>query len=225
MLGVVTLLAVTRMLSGFCLAGVDAEGRWIRPVKRFGTLTLADVSYRDRTLMRPFDRVQLEIEAGRPDPPHVEDRVCELLRPRPELVGQLAGAERSDLVRRLAEADAAPLLRGERSLTLVDASDASATFALDAYSGKYEARLSLPRLGARPLACTDLRWRALGRGLLPATGGSRELASEALHDLLGTRELYAAIGLGRRLDGAARPLVVGVHAPLDYPAVVDPSDP
>jgi len=44
----IVLLAVTRMLSGFCIAGVDERGVWRRPVKRFKTLLLGDVSYRDQ---------------------------------------------------------------------------------------------------------------------------------------------------------------------------------
>ena len=57
MVETLVLLAVTRMLSGFCIAGIDASGAWSRPSKRFGALLLGDVSYRDRSLMRPFERV------------------------------------------------------------------------------------------------------------------------------------------------------------------------
>lgn len=220
------LLAVTRMLSGFCIAGIDQRGAWSRPTKRFGTLSLGDISYRDRTLMHPFERVRFEVERRAPDPPHVEDRICDFVRRRPEREGRLSAAEQAAFLAEHAEVDAAPLLVAERSLALIRAEDVSAIFRLDDYSGKYEARLQVPSVAStRPLPCTDLRWRALGRSLLPAAGGSVTLGPGELRGRLGCDAVYLALGLARQLDGKFWPLVVGVHLVPNYEVAVDPKNP
>lgn len=220
------LLAVTKMLSGFCLAGIDEEGRWARPVKRFGSLQLGDVSYRDRTLMRPFDRTRLFVERRRPDPPHVEDCICEFVRRRPELVDHLSPAERAGFLARRAEPEIASLVAAKRSLALTRVDDLAATFRLDGYSGKYEARLRLPGVdGERGLPVTDLRWRALGRALLKDRAGSVTLTLADLRERSGVTDAYVALGLARQFDGRHWPLVIGVHLVPDYEVTVDPRNP
>src|SRR5262245_47807563 len=223
---ILTLLAVTRMLSGFCLAGIDARGDWARPTKGFGALQLGDISYRDRALMQPFDRVRIDVRRRAPDPPHVEDRLCEWVRPRPERAGRLSAAERAAFLAEQAEASAVPVFAGQRSLILVRGEALTATFRRDAYSGKFEARLHVPAFDPeRPLPVTDLRWRALGRRLLPAGGGAITLDDRALREQLGAGEIYLALGLGRHFAGRNWPLLVGVHPVPDYDIVVDPKNP
>src|SRR5205085_7446382 len=72
------LLAVTRMLSGVCIGGAPpGGGPWVRPVKSFGCPQLGDIRYADGTLMGPFDIVSLNLLKSQPDPPHVEDVLCD----------------------------------------------------------------------------------------------------------------------------------------------------
>src|SRR5690242_8283325 len=100
----VVLLAVTKMLSGFCLGGISiATGEWVRPVKEHGTILQGDIRCADGAYLRPFDVVRLELTSHRPKPPHVEDWVCDFVHERPEVVGRLEGEKRLKFVERFAK--------------------------------------------------------------------------------------------------------------------------
>ena len=87
------ILAVTAMRTGVCIAGVrqDAPSVWVRPVREFGTVTLGDIAYPsqagERRVMRPFDIVEITLDAHRPEPPFVEDWTCDFSRHRPRSAG------------------------------------------------------------------------------------------------------------------------------------------
>ncbi len=216
----ITLLAVTRMLSGVCIAGLDEEGRWVRPVKERAGLLIGDITYPTRAVMQTFDVAEFPVLRARPQPPHVEDFISDFIRARPRLVGHLAPEERAGFLAAHAETDASPVLREHtRSLCLVRAECLDASFTLDAYSGKYESRLSVD--GGRPLPVTDLRWRAWGRRLLGGNGGECHLAAAGLFRALGTKEVYIAYGLSRNFQGQTWTLVVGVHPVPDFEVTVD----
>jgi DNA-binding transcriptional ArsR family regulator len=216
------LLAVTRMLSGICIGGVPpGGGAWVRPRKEFGTLLLGDVRTREDDLLAPFDVVEFQLLRPRPDPPHVEDWTCDFLRARPRRIRRLDEAERAALL----EACADPAARAEwearrRSLVVVRAEHVTAHFSLDDYSGKYEARLEWDG-HAGPVPVTDLRWRALGRRLLPPGGGHLTLDRRQLAERIDGDPAYLALGLSRNFQGETWPIVVGVHCLPDYAVTVD----
>jgi len=218
----ITVLAVTKMLSGMCLGGVSlTTGEWVRPVKEFGHVLPGDLSYADGSPIRPFDVVELSLNKHRPTAPHVEDRTCDFVRVRPTLVRRLSDAERLAFLDKHAEPQAWEDLKGHtRSLCLLDAQEAEAIFALDSYSGKYEAKLVLPTVGERPSPVTDIKWRALGRRLV-ANGGQVRLHGHQLRQAVGADRVYPAIGLSRFYDGKFWPLVVGVHCVPDYDVAID----
>jgi hypothetical protein len=239
------MLAVTVMKTGVCIAGVrpDAPGTWVRPVREFGSVLLGDITYApapggERSsavphVMRPFDVVAFELGRARPDPPHVEDWTCDFAHHRPRLLGQLPEGERAAL---LDAARAAPETlwdRGARSLGTLPVDDLRASFRQDTYSGKYEARLAFAGLphDVTSAACTDLKWRALGRRLLAERGETTcgdgavrtlSLGGEELRRALGgMQRCWLALGTSRAYDGRRWPLVVGVHTLPDYEASVD----
>lgn len=216
----VVVLAVTKMLSGMCTGGISlSTGRWVRPVKEFGTLLLGDLTYKDRSVMRPFDIVSYSLVKPRPKPPHIEDWICDFVRARPSCLENLE--DRLPFLEKHSEPDVAgQVLRAERSLALIEPSNVEATFSLDSYSGKYEARLRMPETGERPLPVTDIKWRALGRQLL---AGAEQLAlgSREICERLATGRIFVALGLGRMYEGRNWPLVVGVHTWPDYKAEID----
>src|SRR5207248_6281780 len=88
---------------------------------------------------------------------------------RPRLLATLAESERT-CVLEAASADIASICTGgSRSLGTVRVSSGlTATFTEDAYAGTFEARVGFPGLPGdmASVACTDLKWRAFGRGLL-----------------------------------------------------------
>ncbi|MFQ5857631.1 MAG: hypothetical protein ACE5LU_18655 [Anaerolineae bacterium] len=228
----VLILAMTKMLSGICTAGFTRELdpvtglRWVRPVREFGTVLPGDMTDADGRLVQCSDVVELNLLAPRPDPPHVEDWLTDFVRHRPRLLRRLEGEKRARFFARYL--DRAPedvLISHTRSLCLVQPEHVWARFSLDAYSGKYEARMGFvlpgdtnhPRATSRRgVSVTDLRWRTLGRSWLGEKGGLLTLDHDALCERLGAEALYLAVGLSRSWQGEYWPLVVGVHAVPDY---------
>lgn len=216
-------LAVTRMLSGMCTGGISlATGKWVRPVKEFGTVLLGDLTCKDRTVIRPLDIVEFALTKPRPRPPHIEDWVCDFVHDRPVRVGSVD--DRPAFLSGHSEPAApAQLLQALRSLALYEPREIEAVFRFDGYSGKYDARLRLPDTGARPIPVTDIKWRAAGRSLLD---GREELVlgTGALKTALGVERVFVALGLSRLHEGRHWPLAVGVHTCPDYSAEVDYND-
>jgi hypothetical protein len=178
--------------------------------------------------MRPFDLVEFALERPRPDPPHVEDWTCDFARARPHLVGRVPDGDRRALLEAAACDPSALWDRGERSLGALAVDDLSATFQCDTYTGKYEARLGFAGLPAyaATAACTDLKWRALGRRLLADQPSNAEvqtlsLGARELRTSLNIEQIWLALGLTRTYNGRAWPLVVGVHTLPDYEADID----
>lgn len=230
----VLVMAVTRMLSGVCMAGFTAQPHpqsglcWLRPVKPHDTLQLGDITDAQRRVLQCFDVVELELIKPRPQPPHSEDWIGEFVRHRPRVVRRLDGPRRDAfLTEHLDRAPAEVLVYQTRSLCLVRPSYLWARFALDAPSGKYESRvgfalegLALPDASGRGMPVTDLRWRALGRRLLEKTG-ELTLEGDALLAATGAREIYLALGLSRAFDGRIWSLAIGVHTVPDYDVTID----
>jgi hypothetical protein len=223
------LLAVTRMLSGVCIGGMPrGGGPWVRPTKEFGCLQPGDIRYADGTLMRPFDVVALHLLKPRPVAPHVEDVLCDFVRPRPELRGRLTEAEREALLRDCLDPCPADIwcsgsdhLPG-RSLTLFEPPSLTAAFAYDSYSEKFECRIAWPGYD-RPQGApvTDLKWRALGRQWVTAGPQNQQYDRIGLCRRLGVERIFLAVGLSRNYQGQYWPIVVGVHTLPDYEATVD----
>jgi hypothetical protein len=223
----ILLLAVTKMLTGICIGGViSGDRRWIRPVKEHGTILLGDVRLPDGTLMRPFDIIALNLGKPRPQPPHVEDVLCDFVRPRPQRVRHVPEEARAALLQ--AAVDPHPeevLQRQTRSLTLFQPSDFTASFFHDTYSGKFEARLAWPGCGSdRGYPVTDLRWRALGRALL-SDGGQLCLTWDEIQRWGdGAFARRSEPTMERTSDGAirqdpfARPVAPSPKSPRPHPA-------
>ena len=233
----VLILAMTKMLSGICTAGFTYQPdpvtglRWVRPVREFDTLLPGDMTDADGRLAQCSDVVELNLLAPRPDPPHVEDWLTDFVHHRPRLLRRLEGERRTRFFTRYL--DCAPedvLVHHTRSLCLVKPEQVWARFSLDAYSGKYEARMGFVLAGdvnhpratsQRGAAVTDLKWHALGRAWLGEKGGFLTLDHDTLLVRLNAEALYLAVGLSRNWQGEYWPLVVGVHVVPDYEVGVD----
>lgn len=232
----VLILAMTKMLSGICTAGFTTEPdpvsrlKWVRPVKEHGTLLLGDMTDADGRVVECFDVVSLNLRSPRPDPPHAEDWITDFIYQRPQVLRRLEGERRANfLAEYLDQAPEDVLVHHTRSLCLVKPDEVWARFELDAYSGKYQARLGFTlegiehaRAGSpRGVPVTDMKWRALGREWLRDSGGELEFAEAALKDRLPADDIYLALGLSRTYDGKVWLLVVGVHVVPDYDIEID----
>jgi hypothetical protein len=232
----VLILVVTKMLSGVCTAGMTTERapvtglKWVRPVKDFGTLLLGDLTERRGTVIRPFDVVELDLVKPCPDRPHVEDWVTDFVRHRPRIMRRLEGEKRANFLNKYLDENPHEVLAGHsRSLCLVKPDQVKASFSLDAYSGKYEARLAFT-LGAEAylgsmrkggLPVTAVKWRALGRKWLGGSGGRLNCDQDELRDRLGVDDFYLTLGLSRSYEGQYWLLVLGVHTVPDYEVEID----
>jgi hypothetical protein len=242
------MLAVTKMQTGVCIAGVrrDDPTAWVRPVREFGTILLGDITYppvpgvgpaathtAPRRVMRPFDVAEFTLGHARPEPPFVEDWSCDFAHHRPRPLATLPAAERAALLNAAVCPPEALFTEERRSLGALAVEALSASFRLDPYTGKYEARLAFAGLpaGDADAPCTDLKWRALGRRLLaghPAVRADQDgvrmltLADDDLRAALGgAARIWLALGLTRAYHGRCWPLVVGVHTLPDYEADLD----
>jgi hypothetical protein len=227
----VLILAMTRMLSGICTAGFTTEGdevtglRWVRPVRDYDTVQPGDMTEADGRMVACCDVVELELIEPRPEPPHVEDWLTDFVHHRPRVVRRLEGDKRAAFFPRYLDKDPGEVLvEHKRSLCLVKPECIWASFSLDGYSGKYDARMGFvldgdanhPRAaGRRGAAVTDLKWRELGRRWL-GRGGTLRLEHDELFERLGAEDIYLAVGLSRPWHGEHWPLVVGVHVVPDY---------
>jgi hypothetical protein len=234
----VLIMAVTRMQSGVCTAGFVNRAHpasrlaWVRPVKEFGTLLVGDLTDADGRLIQLGDVVALELQQPRPLAPHAEDWICDFVYHRPRVLRQLTDERRARFLAEHVDRAPAEVLGPDpsRSLCLLRPDRVWASFALDAYSGKYEARLGFQIGGSncgeatgspRGLPVTDVKWRALGRTWLGNRGGRLALDGDELAERLAAEEVYLAVGLGRLYQGRTWPLVIGVHTVPDYEAAVD----
>jgi hypothetical protein len=178
------------------------------------------------------DVVELRLIEPRPEPPHVEDWLTDFVHHRPRLLRRLQGSKRAQFLER--HLDPAPqdvLIHCSRSLCLVKPRRGWASFSLDAYSGKYEARMGF-ELGPSPddthqshcvwhtdtkgIAVTDLKWRTLGHKWLADRGGMLRFEQAQICERLHADTLYLTLGLSRAWKGKCWPLVVGVHPVPDY---------
>lgn len=232
----VLVLAMTRMRSGICTAGFTSQPdattglRWVRPVKEHETLLLGDMTDPTGYVVQCSDVVALSLKEPCPEPPHTEDWLTDFIYQRPRLLRRLEGERRARFF--ATHLDRAPqdvLVHQTRSLCLVRPDEMRARFSLDAYSGKYEARMSF-RLGnlrherassPRGIPVTDIKWRALGRTWLGGSAGELVFDGSELADRLQATAIYLALGLSRGYQGRYWLMIVGVHVVPDYEVVID----
>ena len=236
----VLILAMSKMISGICVAGFTRDPDpvtglcWVRPVRDYDTLLPGDMTDTDDCFVQCGDVVELNLLTPRPDPPHIEDWLTDFVHHRPRLLRRLEGERRARFFTEyLDRVPEEVLIQHTRSLCLVEPEQVWARFSLDAYSGKYEARMGfvladdinhLQATSRRGVSVTDLKWRALGRSWLGAKGGFLALAHDVLLTRLGAEALFLTVGLSRNWQGEYWPLVVGVHVVPDYEVLPDDDD-
>jgi len=232
----VLVLAVTKMHGGVCIAGMTTEPdsvtglRWVRPIREHDHVLLGDITTVEGDVLRPFDVVEFNLLRPHPLPPHTEDWITDFVRYRPRILRRLEEERRTGFMAKyLDKAPHEVLDSRQRSLCLVKPDWVSGCFRLDAYSGRFDARLAfgLNRRTYRGsyakggLSVTDLKWRALGRAWLPPTGGGVDFEAGDLEARFGIQEIYLAVGLTRAYQGGFWSIIVGVHTVPDYQAEVD----
>jgi hypothetical protein len=127
-----TILAVTKMHGGVCVAGIDASGKWVRPVRPVKDkpqytnaitdycLLPMDFFHEGRSHLVNMGVTQFHFTEYAPLPPHSEDWTLHLQH-KPRLLKKLSLTEQEDFLKQYAEADVSVLQsdgKGSRSLAL-----------------------------------------------------------------------------------------------------------
>lgn len=222
----ITILALTKMHGGVCTAGIDADGRWVRPVRPRTDLRQPREGLSDYSLL-PLDffhggkshLVNLGVtrfwfSAASPHSPHIEDWVMDL-RHKPRHLNKLSETEQAHFLAAHVEDDLAPLChRHERSLMIVQPDGFSFSFSPNQTGEDVSVRASFDLRGENfaDIGCTDLRMRALGRKLLAKTGGNNVSLTDADFRRHGKQAMYLTLGLSRLFQNNHWLILVGVHS-------------
>jgi hypothetical protein len=237
-----TILALTKMHGGVCTAGIDGDGRWVRPVRpgltdhishteskpRYETVTdycllPLDFFHGGRSHLANLGVTRFHFSAHTPQPPHTEDWTMALAR-KPQLIGKLTGEEQERFLAAHVE-EGVPLFDCDcsRSLALIKPGSFSFSFGMNRSGDDVSVRASF-RVGdveVGDVGCTDLRMRALGRKLLEKAGGEKVLLSDEdfrRHDKEAT---YLTVGLSRPFQGKHWLILVGVHSIPELTVEID----
>jgi len=160
----ILILAITRMHSGICLAGINLKAHrwerfiphfltrgivpkthhWVRPVKSYGTLQSNDFIDASGKQIRNFDIVRMNLLSWHPARPHVEDWTTDFDRERPAILSNVPEFQRTELLDSLLDTSPNEVLQSpsSRSLCLIKPNEIEKViFDPGARYGKYEARI------------------------------------------------------------------------------------
>jgi hypothetical protein len=160
----ILILAITRMHTGICLAGINLKTHrwrhfiphflaggiapetyhWVRPVKSYGTLQPNDLMDANGRRISNFDIVRMNLLSWHPDKPHVEDWVADFNHEKPVILSNVPESERAELLDSLLDNSPSEILQSSpcRSLCLIKPDKINkAIFDPGVRYGKYEARV------------------------------------------------------------------------------------
>lgn len=231
----ITTLALTKMHGGVCTAGIDADGRWVRPVRPRNKSKQEREGISDYSLL-PLDffhggeshLVNLAVtrfwfSEAAPHPPHIEDWTLDLKR-KPQLLRKLSDGEQENFLAEHVESDLAPLNRHhQRSLMLIRPDGFSFSFGMNQTGEDVSVRASFTCNGETfsSIGCTDLRIRALGRRLLEKTCGVKATLRDEDFRRHGKQTTYLTLGLSRLFQNKHWPILVGVHSLPELAVEID----
>ncbi len=230
-----TILAVTKMHGGVCTAGIDKNGRWVRPVRAFVEHGQTHEVITDYCLL-PLDFfhggashlvnlgvTRFWLAAAAPQRPHTEDWTLDL-KHKPQLMRKLSREEQAAFLTTHAEASLSVLEPdGHRSLGLFRPERFSFAFGLNKTGDDVTVRASFVIGGqeVQDAGCTDLRLRALGRKLLEKSKGACCALTDQDFQRHGKEATYLAVGLSRLYRGKHWLILVGVHSLPEIEVEID----
>lgn len=214
----VTIMSVTRLSSGVCVAGITEDGEWVRPTRPepsgWRQLKFEDCKdANDNWIVKKGNVVMMNLIKAIPTGEHSEDWLVG--SGKPKLVRKIPEDDYYEFCKTHQELSLSPLLKPEanRSLILIHPQKVTSfTFQVETSSkGK---RTYVPRCGfvfkgqyylRKPIS--DAEWRGYGRKYLKASTGPK--ASD-IYTENGIKDLWLSIG--RNIVGSnVYLLVIGVH--------------
>lgn len=160
----ILILAITRMHSGICLAGIDLKthrrGRfiphllakgiapetchWVRPVKSYGTLQPNDLIDASGKRISNFDAVRMNLLSWHPKAPHIEDWITDFDHKKLVILNSVPEIQRGELLDSLLDNSPNEVLQypSSRSLCLIKPEEIKKViFDPGVRYGKYEVRI------------------------------------------------------------------------------------
>ncbi len=216
----ITILAVTRLSDGVCVAGITDDGDWVRPTRPNAADSWRQLEYDDCRnknggwVVCRGNRAKMGLVEPIPKDAHCEDWLVG--KNKPELLRELAEQEYADLCEEHCECSLKPLEEDSatRSLALIQP-DEICTFYFgpdNRAPNKYIPRCTF-RLGSatyQNIGVTDAEWRGFGRTITRENHGACTLRAEQLFQRLGTTTCYLSIGR-YEVNSTIYFLVIGVH--------------
>ena len=217
----ITILAVSRIGRGVCVAGVTEEENWIRPTRPNWNDSWRCLSYghcrdeNDNWVVHKGHKLRMHLVRPIPKGDHSEDWL--IGNRRPELVEVLPEDRYQDLCEAVTEATTDPIEEptAGRSLIMVHPDRiVRFSFQHDTWGGvkKYRPRCDCV-VGGRSrneLPISDAEWRGYGREVMESHDGNCTLRASAVFNKLGTEDCWLTIGRNQ-VRGTPYLLVVGVH--------------
>jgi hypothetical protein len=217
----ITILAVTRLSTGVCVAGITKDGQWVRPTRPNREDSWRQLEFNDckdangQWIVTKGNIVKMDLVRPIPRGNHSEDWV--IGNKKPELLGEFSELEFGKFCEAHSE-NSLKSLEGnkvDRSLAMIHP-DKIGSF----YFGPDERKTEkyIPRCTFRLGSCrysdigiTDAEWRGLGRIInINAKSKSCEVSANDLFKALGTESCYLSIGR-YEVKTTTYFLVIGVH--------------
>ena len=231
-----TILAVTKMQERrICIAGINENGKWVRPVKDYPNhFKEVDLFDKDRLpIYKNFNIVEIDFTRKLEKHPHSEDYVINENK-EPEVIGSFPLQKREEFLISHTENDFFANHEGEpvrkilkeanRSLVLVGPVDVR--YAVIEEGKTPRIRFNIPNVYdcERSTPCTDLKFIAFCKVILKERGNEKViLDSQELKRILEIESIFLALGLGRwyKEKKDYYDMVIGFHTIPDYQTEID----
>lgn len=233
----VVILAVTKMQGDrICIAGINEESQWVRPVREYPQhMEINDIF--DKNTKKPiyevFNVVEIPVTKKTGVSPHTEDVLIDLEK-NPQVVGKIPVPEReaflikhceNELFKGQSEPINELLEKSNRSLILVGPAKLhravlkiDKTPRLDFDIPGYANNVSRP--------CTDLKFIALCKHIVEEKKAQEVIFDSAqLASVLRADKIFLGLGLSRKFEGAFHTMIVGLHTIPDYDSEDDLKNP
>lgn len=229
----ITILAVSKMHEGrICIAGIDENNQWVRPVKEVECLETRDIfdKMTNQVIYENFNIVDIPLIKKRSNIPHSEDYVLDASK-YPKVIGTIPPEERESFLVKRCEND---FFKGHsekinkllevsnRSLILVGPIKINYVVLENDKTPRIKFEIADVYACDRTVPCTDLKFITLGRRILKDTNSQRiVLSSVQLADRIKTNKIFLSLGLSRIYKGNYHALIVGVYTIPEYESKID----
>ena len=236
----VTILAVTKRYNSVCIAGVDEQRKWIRPVK-VGELSLENIRVNGSNYVSVGNKYEFAFSGHSPLQCQTENYAIET---RQGIVHRatLTETQKRELFLSLSEnslitsnpsLDITQILKDKnRSLVLLGPVSIQRVYIYK--NGNMKApniTFNINSINVKgpnnraDLPCTDLKFRAFAKELLrQRNANSITLEENELKNLLRYNHVFIVIGLTTLFRGENWPMIIGVHTLPDYTQNINYND-